>query len=291
MSLPTGSTPLVLAPIDDCCHVADGHPAWQESCAFIWFDPERSIAGYQHLYLRPADDRAVLWGWHLDATGVHESSGARATERPRDDLTDLTVLGWRITSVDPLREYRSSASYGATTALVAYRAQHDPSAFTVPDLASGLEQHHYESVGRIDGTYNDGEMTSPIMGVGFHDHSWGVRSRPSGGSLSHQFGFGATADGHFVISRTGRGDSSWNHSYVSNGATREPIVDVTGLDQLHDEPTARVVLHTALGEHELTGRRVLATTVPYGADYGARCAFFAGTLGDAACYGMIELGG
>jgi hypothetical protein len=287
----TRSTPLVLAGDDDRCHEADDHPAWQESCALLWFDPERSIASYQHLYLRPREDRAVLWGWHLVEAGAHESTGPRVAERPADDLTDLTVLGWRITTVEPLRAYESSATYGETTARVSYRADRGPTAFTVPDLASGLEQHHYESVGTVVGTYRDAEASSHVTGVAFHDHSWGVRSRPADGPLSHQFGFGATAGGHFVINRTGRGASSWNHSYVTVGETTEPIVDITGLHELCDTPAARVVLHTASGDHELRAERALHTAVPYAETYRARCAFFTGTLDDAACAGMIELGG
>src|SRR5688500_4410015 len=98
---PTNSTTLVLAASDDGRHIGNGHPDWQESCALIWFDPERSIGGYQHLYLRPVDERAGLWGWHLDEAGVHATTDPLSAELPAEDLIDLAVLGWRIRTVEP----------------------------------------------------------------------------------------------------------------------------------------------------------------------------------------------
>ena len=285
------STPLEVAAADDGRHAPDGNPNWQESCALIWFDPEREIAGYQHLYLRPTDERAVLWGWHLDDTGVHASTDPVAVALPGDDLSDLEVLGWRIKTVEPLVSYDATATYGGTRSQIAYRAGGAPLAFGIPNLDGGAQQGHYESVGRITGSYRDLFRSCGLSGVAFHDHSWGVRSRPAGGPFSHRFGFGVSEDAHFVINQTAGGPSSWDHSYLVVGGERAPIIDIVGLTDLCESPDARVVFRTETGDHELLGRLTLLTTVSYRQDYSARCAFFAGTIDGSDVAGMIELGG
>jgi hypothetical protein len=287
----TRSTPLVVAADDDGRHAPDGHPEWQESCALIWFDPEQEIAGYQHLYLRPADGHAVLWGWHLDDTGVHASTDPVIAALPSDDLSDFELLGWRIKTVEPLVSFDATALYGATESQISYRAVTIPFAFSIPNLDGEVQQHHYESVGRITGSYRCLPRSCSVSGVAFHDHSWGVRSRPAGSPISHRFGFGASADTHFVINQTAGGPSSWDHSYLVLGGEREPIIDIVGLADLCESPDARVLLRTAIGEHELISERTLRTTVSYRQGYSARCAFFTGTIDGSDVAGMIELGG
>ena len=130
-----------------------------------------------------------------------------------------------------------------------------------------------------------------LSGVAFHDHSWGVRSRPAGSPISHRFGFAVGENSHFVINQTAGGPSSWDHSYLVLGGEQEPIIDIVGLTGLCESTEARVLLRTATGEHELTSELTLLTTVSYRADYGARCAFFKGTIDGSDVAGMIELGG
>jgi hypothetical protein len=285
------STPLVVAAVDDGRHASDGHPQWQESCALIWFDPDQRIGGYQHLYLRPADERAVFWGWHIDATGVHASTDRVAAALPDDDLGDFEVLGWRIKTVEPLVSFEATATYGATESRISYRASTVPFAFGIPNLDGAVQQHHYESVGRITGSYQSARHSSGLSGVAFHDHSWGVRSRPANGPISHRFGFGASGDTHFVINQTAGGPSSWDHSYLVIGGDREAVIDIVGLADLCESPDARVLLRTETAEHELISELTLSTTVRYGPDYCARCAFFKGTVDGSDAAGMIELGG
>ena len=287
----TRSTSLVVRADDDRRHVPDGNPNWQESCALIWFDPQHSVAGYQHLYLRPADERAVLWGWHLDDTGVHASTDPVAAALPADDLTDLALLGWRITTAEPLVSYDATATYGDTESQISYRADAEPVAFGIPNLDGAAQQGHYESVGRITGTYRGPLRSCDLSGVAFHDHSWGARSRPAGGPVTHQFGFAATEGSHFVINRTAGGPSSWDHSYLVVGGRQEPIIDIVGLADLCESAKARVLLRTETGEHELISELSLLTTVSYRADYRAKCAFFRGAIDGSDVAGMIELGG
>ncbi|HUP76615.1 MAG TPA: hypothetical protein VM282_26510 [Acidimicrobiales bacterium] len=285
------STPLVVAADDDGRHAPDGHPDWQESCALIWFDPEREIAGYQHLYLRPTDESAVRWGWHLDDTGVHASTDPAVAALPGDDLSDFEVLGWRIKTVEPLVSYDATATYGATESQISYRAVSVPLAFGIPNLDGDVQQRHYESVGRITGSYRGLLRSCDLSGVAFHDHSWGVRSRPAGGPFSHRFGFAASADTHFVINQTAGGPSSWDHSYLVHGGERAPITDIVGLADLCESAVARVLLRTEIGEHELISELTLLTTLSYRHDYRARCAFFTGTIDGSDVAGMIELAG
>ncbi len=287
----TRSLPLVVTADDDGRHGPDGNPNWQESCALIWFDPERTVAGYQHLYLRPVDERAVLWGWHLDDTGVHASTDPIAAALPADDLRDLAVAGWRITTAEPLVSYDATATYGGTESRISYRAVTEPVAFGIPNLDGAAQQGHYESVGRVAGTYRGLHRSCDLSGVAFHDHSWGVRSRTAGGPITHQFGFAASEHAHFVVNRTAGGASSWDHSYLVVGGTREPIVDIVGLTDLPESAEARMLLRTETGEHELISELSMLTTVSYREDYGAKCAFFTGTFDGANVAGMIELGG
>jgi hypothetical protein len=146
-------------------------------------------------------------------------------------------------------------------------------------------------VGRITGSYRDALRSSDVSGVAFHDHSWGVRSRPAGGPFSHRFGFAASEDTHFVINQTAGGPSSWDHSYLVVGGEREPLLDIVGLSDLCEPPEARVLLRTKTGEHELISQLTLLTTVTYRQDYRARCAFFKGTIDGSDVAGMIELAG
>ena len=285
------STLFVVAADDDGRHAPDGHPEWQESCALIWFDPEQEIAGYQHLYLRPTNGHAVLWGWHLDDTGAHASTDPVVAALPSDDLSDFEVLGWRIKTVEPLVSYDATATYGDTESQIVYRAVTAPVAFGIPNLDGGIQQRHYESVGRITGSYRRPFRSCGLSGVAFHDHSWGVRSRPAGSPIAHRFGFGVGAETHFVINQTAGGPSSWNHSYLVAGGEREPIIDIVGLADLCETPEARVLLRTGTGEHELISNLTLLTTVSYSQDYRARCAFFTGTIDGSDVAGMIELGG
>ena len=117
------------------------------------------------------------------------------------------------------------------------------------------------------------------------------RAGIDGGDLSHQFGFAASADTHFVINQTAGGSSPWNHSYLVAGGEQEPIIDIVGLADLCESAVARVKLRTETGEHELVSELTLLTTLSYRQDYNARCAFFKGTIDGSDVAGMIELAG
>ena len=71
----------------------------------------------------------------------------------------------------------------------------------------------------------------------------------------------------------------------------QTALDIVGLADLCVSPVAHVLLRTATDEHELISELTLLTTVSYGQDYNARCAFFTGTIDGSDVAGMIELGG
>lgn len=142
--------------------------------------------------------------------------------------------------------------------------------------------------GTVTGTYTVGDAVVPLRGFGFHDHSWGVRTR-SADHVSHLFGFGVSDRLHYVLNRTTSRSQTWDRSYVVVDGARHALLDVAGIDALRDGIEARLGLVAADGEWEVACSPVATTEVTYSADYTATCCFTSGTFDGAPIAGMVEI--
>ncbi|MEO9327860.1 DUF7065 domain-containing protein [Gordonia aurantiaca] len=176
-----GNVTLLTAEADrvhDRSHEPTGEESFQESWYLTFYDPHSGIGGNYHLGLQTPRGRADVWNWTVVDNKVGGHFESLTLPLPDADLSDLSLGGLDITTVEPLRSYDVTATYPDSdlTATVRYEAFTDPFAFGLDGNGVQIGSSHYESFGRVTGTLTTGGDKTDFTAWAFQDHSWGPRS-------------------------------------------------------------------------------------------------------------------
>ncbi len=157
-------------------HIPDtDDPNWQESSVLQWYDPIRCAGGLHHVGMQR--NRGVADYWNaltLDGRILDEaySPDEALPDQPFSDLT-LGPLSFR--SLTPLRKYKVVSTFPDVTADLEYEAYAPNIGYSIDHSGSKAAHGHIESYGRVGGTLHAFGKQIEVKGLGFHDHSWGVR--------------------------------------------------------------------------------------------------------------------
>lgn len=190
--MPFQQSPLRAARFTDEQHF-NGHlpdesadETWQETSFVVWFDPLTRAGGYHHVALCPLDGRAEVWSaLVLDGHEIAQYQSF-SLPLPGTPYEDMQVGPLHMTSKD-LRRHSATADYGQAGCDVSYESFTDPVCFNADMDGLRLATHHFESLGRVTGTFRHDGRVFDVNGFGFHDHSWG--NRDVGNLLSYRWLF------------------------------------------------------------------------------------------------------
>lgn len=161
---------------DDGSHPPSDDPAWQESWFFCWHDPVARAGGYHHFGLQRNVGVADVWSWIAVDGRVCGRFQSHTLPLPADDMGAIDLGGISLRTLEPLRRHGVATRFaGGSGSDLVFTAFGDPLAFSWDDTGGRLGANHYESVGHVRGTVDDGTGPRAVDCFALQDHSWGPR--------------------------------------------------------------------------------------------------------------------
>ena len=183
--------------LDEFRHPAGEEAIWQESALLHWYDGERGIGGWHRVGHEPnrQGGRSVVWSY------LFSSSGWQYRCCEDFPLTDDDVSEVGFGSGQRLRcRYEDDASIwlvndGELQARLECRNFFDLVDPFPPgdELAAKRFPHHFEVAGRVSGEVTYRGDTVRVDGLGYRDHSWGMRDWEKG-MLNHRWFTGSMGE-------------------------------------------------------------------------------------------------
>jgi hypothetical protein len=180
---------------DDKNHPPGSDDKWQESSLVAYCDPARGLAGFQRIGIHPARRQASVYSW-LQIDGKLVSQAKRTgLPLPQGPVTGTTIEGITFRTHDPLQTCEILVERDNVRAQVLFESFTGPVQMNMDVSGASVGKGHYDSIGRVAGTFSKDGKDHAFDGVGFLDHSWGVRD--AGGILAHRWVMAALdADNH-----------------------------------------------------------------------------------------------
>lgn len=170
---------------DDGNHSPGPEPNWQESSFVAYCDPARGLAGLQRIGIHPNRNEANIYSW-LQIDGKIVSQDKRTSlPLPQGSVTNTSIEGITFATVEPLQSCRVQVDRDGVQADVLFESFTGPVQMNMDVSGSTIGSGHYDSIGRVTGTFSSDGRTHDFDGVGFLDHSWGARD--GGSILAHRW--------------------------------------------------------------------------------------------------------
>lgn len=163
---------------DNGNHVPGPEHNWQESALFTWHDAASGSGGFYRLGIHPNRPTASLYTWTMIDGVIADRRMLWGQPKPEGDITDLSIGGVAVATVEPLADYRVEVAHGDLDLSVRWRPFVPPMmhVLSTPGAGSELAKGHYNTMGRAEVTGSFQGRAIAISGDGFMDHSWGPRS-------------------------------------------------------------------------------------------------------------------
>jgi len=180
---------------DDKNHSPGPELKWQESSFVAYCDPARGLAGLQRIGIHPNRNEASLYSWlQIDGKVVSQTKRT-ALPLPAGSVTNTTLEGVTFATPDPLQRCQVLVDRDGVQSKVMFESFTGPVQMNMDVSGATIGSGHYDSVGRVTGTFVKDGKTHDFNGVGFLDHSWGARDGAS--ILAHRWIMAALdADNH-----------------------------------------------------------------------------------------------
>jgi hypothetical protein len=185
---------------DELVHLFGEETLWRESFFFNWHDASGKIAGTTTIGIRPNQHRYEgLAMFFIEGRVLFFH-----TQGPLQSDDNLhSVPGLAYTMEEPLQQWRvkvgadcfeveKQGTFSQGTIQVDCNLSFiaiNP-AYTFPEhglTEMGIAAGHYEQCGRFRGNVSVGREVYQVNGLGFRDHSWGVRDLQKAGNLVSLF--------------------------------------------------------------------------------------------------------
>jgi hypothetical protein len=220
---------------DELVHQFGQEPLWRESLFFNWHDAGGEIAGTATIGIRPNQHRyeglamffvkgRVLF-FHMQ--GPLQSNDNLYSVPGLTFVMEKPVQRWRVEVSACFFEVEKPDTFSKETIAVDCHLSFDAvnPAYNFPErgLAEmGIAAGHYEQCGRFRGGVSVGGEVYEVNGLGFRDHSWGVRNLQKAGNLVCLFA--QFADDFTVNAALGRvSDQEMAIGYVWHNGRNNPI--------------------------------------------------------------------
>jgi len=257
---------------DDGNHRPGPEPKWQESSLVSYCDPARGLAGFQRIGIHPNRNEASLYSW-LQIDGKMVSQAKRtALPLPAGPVTGTTLDGVTFETPDPLQTCRIRVDRDGVQADMLFESFTGPVQMNMDVGGATVGKGHYDSIGRVTGTFTQDGKARDFDGVGFLDHSWGARD--GGSILGHRWIMAALDAGNHIntfptIGPRGRSMLGYVMLDGELSFTADVQSELSVADDHLQLKAVRATITDTLGRTvEVTGRVVGEYSVqPYGQGY------------------------
>jgi len=246
-----------VSPADDEGHAPDTKDGnWQESWCVQWYDPIRRAGGMSHVGLQRNRELADYWtALVLDGKVADEEESSRA-RLPAGKMSDLVVGPLHFQTLEPLRKYHIVTTYRDVKADLIYKAYAPVVRYDIDQMGAAIGAGHFESLGRVSGTFAFKDRTIQVDGFGFHDHSWGVRDHSTFiAQRNYTVGFGPDLNLNYAEMWTSTG-GRFVGGYVQDGDQLHAINAATPLLTLANDGCSPVSTDTELWTETGRGYRL-----------------------------------
>jgi hypothetical protein len=220
---------------DELVHPFGQELLWREGLYFTWHDAGGEIAGSVTIGVRPNQR-------HYEGLAMFFVQGrvlffhTRGPLQSNDNLYSVPGLSfvmekplqrWRVEADARFFDVEKSGAFSKETIEVNCHLSFDAvnPAYTFPKRGLtelGIAAGHYEQCGRFCGGASVGGKVYEVDGLGFRDHSWGVRDIQKAGNLVSLFA--QFADDFTVNAALGRaGDQELAIGYVWRNGRNNPV--------------------------------------------------------------------
>lgn len=224
MKVEGGYRVAVARPEDELPQKPNDGRLWQDSFPVCWFDPNKGIGGINRLSQEPNYDggRSIEWNTLFTLDGYYYRVMQVHPMLPGDRGPDFFNAGrtakysydgncrWQINAKDAELDLKFT-DYHEPVANIPLK-EGDDNVFY-----SGTDRGHFETAGRVQGTARVGDHRYEFDGIGYRNHSWGVRNWND--LLSHKWIAGAlNKDFSFAVFswHTANGDCAAHGHVVRN---------------------------------------------------------------------------
>jgi len=173
-----------LDPDCDGLHAAGSDPWWREGWYFEFFDPDAELQFqvYQGVFPNAAlgDINAAVF--HRGKR-VHEISKMDFHVEPEPVEQRLSFGPMKLEEIEPLEVWRIRYDAGEISADLSFSAVHPPFSWAAAKLwletsaEPHIGSHHFDQLGRYQGSFWIGEQQFAIDTLGFRDRMWGWGGR------------------------------------------------------------------------------------------------------------------
>jgi len=172
-------------PVCDGPHTAGTYPWWREGWYFEFFDPvsELQFQVYQGVFPNASIGDINAAVFH-NGQRVHEISKMDYHVEPEPLEQRLCFGPMKLEEIEPLEQWRIRYDAGDISADLLFSAVHPPFSWAAAKLwmeTSGDPQsgssHHFDQLGRYQGSFWIGDQQLDIDALGFRDRMWGWGGR------------------------------------------------------------------------------------------------------------------
>jgi hypothetical protein len=250
-------------------------PRWQESSYFFFADARTRLGGLHRIAVHPNRGVANLYTWtHVEGRMV---SRRKFTELPlpTGPTTGTELEGVSIETLDPCRAFRIRFVRDGVAGDIVWTSFTGPIDFSLNGSGDQVvAAGHYNSLGSARGTIRHAGVTHELDGVGYMDHSWGVRDMSTVyGHGSLQPIFSPSDFVHTITAWGGAGEAIMGYNFREG--VLSPVTSIEAnytIEQDCRSPRAvEMIVADELGRtRRLNGRMVGETSLqPYGDGYYA----------------------
>jgi len=191
---------------------------------------------------------------------------------PAGSVTNTTLDGVSFNTKVPLQSCQVIVDRDGVTANVHFESFTGPVQMNMDVGGATVGKGHYDSIGRVTGSFQQGGRSLDFNGVGFLDHSWGARD--GGSILAHRWIMAALdADNHIntfpTIGPKGRAMLGYVMLDGELSFTADVQSELTVADDHLELKSVRAVIADKLGRVvEVNGRVIGEYCIqPYGQGY------------------------
>jgi len=164
---------------DEALHPVQDHPNWQESLLMVWYDMKQDVGGFWRFGYDPNMGNGVmtLWGFVHTPSGVYR----RVEEFPKQD-GDVTPSGFCAGGIAKYSFDGKATLWSIHDGDVACELKAEPYHIPVDlyppqksEIGKDVGAAHFEVSSSVAGTVSMKGKTWKVNGLGYRDHSWGIR--------------------------------------------------------------------------------------------------------------------
>lgn len=163
---------------DDCPHVPQDDPLWQESALFVWYDRTAGVGGFWRLGQEPVVSAANSCFGMFTADGLRFRANVTGAPMAKSDRGETWMgLGPGL-RVDLDGPPRIAAAFPECEARLRFQDFHPRYEYAPLSGAGPLggAAHHFEVSGAVTGEVRIGERQLKVNALGYRDRSWGPRT-------------------------------------------------------------------------------------------------------------------